>query len=89
MKDLHYLNVNENFISKIENLSDLPNLGTLQINKNRIGKNGLSDVIGLLEIPSLTVLDISENFIDDVAFVDEVLCKMPDLRVLYLKGNSV
>uniref|UniRef100_A0A7S3J2B2 Uncharacterized protein n=1 Tax=Euplotes harpa TaxID=151035 RepID=A0A7S3J2B2_9SPIT len=67
----------------------MPNMGTLQIKKNRIGKNGLSDVIGLLELPSITVLDISDNQIDDPAVVDEVLVKMPNLAVLYLKGNPV
>jgi len=89
LKELHYLNLNDNFISKIENLNDMPNMGTLQIKKNRIGKNGLSDVIGLLELPSITVLDISDNQIDDPAVVDEVLVKMPNLAVLYLKGNPV
>jgi dynein assembly factor 1 len=43
LKDLHYLNLNDNYIKTIENLSDMPNLGTLQIKKNKIGKNGLSD----------------------------------------------
>jgi len=89
LKDLHYLNLNDNYISKIENLDGIEDMNTLQIKKNRIGKNGVADVLGLLEIPSLSVLDISENLIDDPAVIDEVLVKLPNLRVLYLKGNPV
>jgi len=89
LKDLHYLNLNDNYITTVENLSDMPNMGTLQIKKNRVGKNGLSDLMGLLELPTLTVLDISDNLIDDEACIDEVFVKMPNLAVLYLKGNPV
>lgn len=89
MKELHYLNLNDNYISTIENLADMPNLGTLQIKKNRIGRNGISDVIGLLEIPTISVLDISDNLIDDPEVIDQVFVKMPNLAVLYLKGNPV
>lgn len=89
LKDLHYLNLNDNYITTIENLSDMPNIGTLQIKKNKVGKNGLSDLMGLLEIPTLSVLDISDNLIEDEACVDEVFVKMPNLAVLYLKGNPV
>jgi len=89
LKDLHYLNLNDNYIKTIENLSDMPNLGTLQIKKNKIGKNGLSDWMGLLDLQTITVLDISENLIDDPAFVEEILIKMENLAVLYLKGNPM
>ena len=89
LKELHYLNLSDNYIATIENLGEMPNLGTLQLKKNRVGVNGLSDVMGLLEIPTLSVLDLSENNIDDEAIVDEVLVKMPELKVLYLKGNPV
>ena len=89
LKELHYLNLNDNYIGKIENLEDMPTLSTLQIKKNNVGKNGLDDVRGLLEIPTLSVLDISENSIDDTDIVDEILVNMPNLRVLYLKGNPV
>lgn len=89
LKELHYLNLNDNYITKIEGLNNMPDLSTLQIKKNRVGKNGISDLLGLLEIPSLSVLDVSENLIDDPAVVDEVLVKMPNLAVLYLKGNPV
>ena len=89
LKELHYLNLNDNYITTIENLNDMPNLGTLQIKKNRIGKNGISDVIGLLDVPSISVLDISDNAIDDPETIDQVFVKMPNLAVLYLKGNPV
>jgi dynein assembly factor 1 len=88
LKDLHYLNLNDNYIKTIENLSGM-SLETLQIKKNRVGMNGISDLMGLLEIPTLSVLDISENNIDDPAIIDDVLVHMPNLRVLYLKGNPV
>ncbi|CAI2367182.1 unnamed protein product [Moneuplotes crassus] len=89
LKDLHYLNLNDNYITTIENLAGIEDLNTLQIKKNKVGKNGLSDVMGLLDVLSLSVLDISENFIDDPAIIEEVFAKMPNLKVLYLKGNPV
>jgi dynein assembly factor 1 len=83
------LNLSDNIITKVEGLSNLVKLETLQLKRNRIGKNGLDDVIGLLECPSISVLDISDNFIEDPTFFTEVLVKMPKLAVLYLQGNGI
>ena len=43
---------------------------------------------GLLECPSISILDLSKNSIADKSLFD-ILDKMPNLRVLYLKGNPV
>ena len=43
---------------------------------------------GLLECPMLTVLDLQDNRIEDVAIID-LLKQLPNLKVLYLKGNPV
>ncbi len=83
------MNLSDNIITKVEGLSNLVKLETLQLKRNRIGKNGLDDVIGLLECPSISVLDISDNFIEDPTFFTEVLVKMPKLAVLYLQGNGI
>lgn len=73
MKDLRILNLDDNCITKIENLGELPYLETLQIKRNRIGQNGISDLTGLLEIRELSVLDIQENRIEDEKFLSDVL----------------
>jgi len=37
----------------------------------------------------IATLDIQDNAISDPEVLPEVLCKMQDLKVLYLKGNPV
>ena len=59
----------------------------LYLQRNRIGRNGLDDVRGLLECPSVTTVDIQDNKIEDPAILEEILVRMPNLKVLYLKGN--
>ena len=59
---------------------------------NRLGQYPEGDVAslkGLLERPSLTCLDIQNNYLSDPAILDEVIYKMPNLRVLYLQNNKV
>jgi len=70
-------------------LSQLKNLQSLQLKRNKIGINGLSDLQGLIEIQSLTSLDLSDNLIDDEAVESEILMKMPNLAVLYFQNNPV
>ena len=50
----------------------------------------MEDLAGLLEIQSkeFTVLDLSDNLISEKEVVDEILAKIPNLRVIYLNGNS-
>lgn len=88
MPILYQLNLSNNCLVTIENLGGCA-LDTLYLNRNRIGRNGLSDLMGLLECPTLTTLDLQNNLIDDEACVDEVFCKMPTLKVLYLQNNPV
>jgi Leucine-rich repeat (LRR) protein len=47
------VNLADNLIKKIENLNDMPNLQTLHLKRNRIGRNGMDDLNGIIEIPSL------------------------------------
>jgi dynein assembly factor 1 len=86
--DLWSLNLSENWISCIENLDHLRTLNSLTITKNRIGHGGLRDVLGLKHT-TIATLDLSDNHIQDPEIVPEVLAKMTELRVLYLKGNPV
>jgi len=88
LPELWSLNLGENFIDKIEGLSHVPQLNTLNLAGNRIGFGGLSDVIDLVG-SSVSCLDIQNNKIDDVDFLPEVLMRMPQLKVLYLKGNPI
>ena len=81
------MNLDDNCITKIENLGELPFLETLQVKRNRIGQNGLDDVRGLLEIKELSVLDIQDNKVEDEWFLDEILSKIPKLGVLYNQNN--
>lgn len=88
LPDLWSLNISENFIEKLEGLSHVPNLNTINVAGNRIGFGGLPDVIDLVG-KSVSCLDIQNNKIADVDFLPEVLMRMPELKVLYLKGNPI
>ena len=88
--NLTNLNLSDNLIKKIEGISKLINLTDFLIKRNRIGFEGLEDLKGLLDTgKELRVLDISDNYIQDVNIVDEILSKIPNLKVLYLSGNEV
>lgn len=89
LKDLYALNLSDNLIMKISGLGGMTGLNTIQLKRNRIGRNGVEDVIGLLECPTLSVIDLSDNHIDDPNILPEVLVKMPNLAVLYMQGNDV
>lgn len=82
------LNLSDNIIYKVEGLGNLPNLDTIQLKRNKLGKSGdkstLEDLKGLLECPTLTCLDLSENYLDDPEILPEIFEKMPKLAVLYL-----
>lgn len=92
LKDLRQLNLNENFLTKVEGLAGCEQLDTLYLKRNRLGRDESGDVAalqGLLECPTLSCVDISENDLSDPAIMEEVIYKMPSLRVLYLQGNPV
>lgn len=84
------LNLSENFISKIENLGDLPNLETLILSRNRVGSKGKADWDQLKNLP-VSALDVSNNQIDceDSQEFISVLKQMPNLKVLYLNNNPI
>merc|ERR1740115_283083 len=48
----------------------------------------LDSVQGLLECKSLTCVDLQNNDLEDVEVID-VLEQMPNLKVVYLKGNPL
>lgn len=49
----------------------------------------MDDLLGLIECPSIEVLDLQQNEIEDVEVIDEILCKLPNLKVLYLMKNPL
>lgn len=90
LAELSTLNMNDNLIQKIADIGNCPKLDTLQLKNNKIGTHpdgDLESLKALLECPSLEVLDLSSNYISDPRVIDEVLVKLPHLRVLYVKGN--
>jgi len=88
MKELRILNLEQNHISKIENLDELTNLETLQLSRNCI--SDANDLKHLEDCFSITTLDISHNKIKhNPDTLVEILSKMPNLRVLNLMGNEV
>ena len=87
--NLYNLNISDNLIKKIEGLSKCVRLSNLLLKRNRIGFNGLEDLKGLLELnKDFTVLDNQDNHIGEANIVEEILEKIPNLKVLYLNGNE-
>lgn len=58
--------------------------------RNRIGryKDGSVEALkGLLARPTLCCVDIQDNYIEEPEVVDEILAKLPNLKVLYMMNN--
>jgi dynein assembly factor 1 len=92
LKELRVLNLNENMIRKVSGLAEVELLDTLYLKNNRLGQDPCGDVEslkGLLERPSITCLDLQSNYLSEPAILDEVLYKLPNLKVLYLMNNKV
>lgn len=92
LKELRVLNLNENMIRKVTGLAGIELLDTLYLKNNRLGQDKCGDVEtlkGLLERPTITCLDIQGNYLRDPEIMEEVIYKMPNLRVLYLMNNEV
>lgn len=77
---LYELNLSNNSISKIENLSGLPNLGLLMLYNNSIKK-----IENLDELPNLSGLYIDNNKIEKI----ENLEKLVNLEALALFRNEI
>mmetsp|Transcript_9339 Transcript_9339/g.13018 ORF Transcript_9339/g.13018 Transcript_9339/m.13018 type:complete len:331 (+) Transcript_9339:126-1118(+) len=84
LRNLYTINLSHNYISAIEGLENLDKLNTLIIHHNDIKET--KSLQGLLDCPSIGVLDLSENKLAHEDALD-VLEKLPNLKVLYLKGN--
>lgn len=82
---LDTLNLSQNGITKIENIGHFLDLRTLMITHNQL--RSAADLEGVTACPSITCLDLKNNKIDDPEAL-EVFKRMPNLRVLYLKGNE-
>lgn len=85
--ELDTLNLNQNFIESLEGLQNCRKLSTLLVQTNRI--KDASALAPLVHNPNLSVLDLSSNRLDDHEAVLSVLSQLPELRVLYLKGNPL
>ena len=79
---LDTLNLGQNQIHKISNISHLTQLTNLCLKNNYL--QSVDDLISILDVPSISVLDVQNNRIDDVTALD-VFEKMPNLKVLYLQ----
>eukprot|EP00438_Fugacium_kawagutii_P002530 Skav219547 [mRNA] locus=scaffold1863:72717:83723:+ [translate_table: standard] len=64
------LNLNNNFIERIEGLSHLRSLNTLTIQKNKIGFSGVDDLLHLVET-TISTLDVQDNKIWDPDILPE------------------
>ena len=87
LENLDTLNVCNNQIDRLSNLGGLKRLGSLLAARNRF--KTAEDVAGVLECPTTSVLDLKDNRIEDPKIIEDVLMKLPNLKVLYLKGNPV
>jgi len=80
--NLRELNVSNNLLLAIPNLCKLPNLKTLHLNNNQIGKTYFDGNFQKLE-----ELYLSNNFLNSLAFFNKT--KFPNLKTLDLHGNNV
>lgn len=98
MKELSNLNLANNLISVVENLAGCVELSTLTLSGNKL--KDVKDMMHLTQLSSVTyvtfifnqlfsVLDLQDNDIEDESLVKDVLSQMKNLRVLYMKGNSI
>ena len=90
LTELSTLNLSDNLVQTISDINNCSKLETLQLKNNKIGTHpdgDLASLKALLDCPSIEVLDLSGNYISDPTVIDEVLAKLPHLRVLYVKGN--
>lgn len=92
LKELRQLNLNDNMIRKIGGLAECDVLDTLYVKNNRLGQDqdggDVASIEGLLERPTLTCIDLQGNYLTNVAIFEEVIFKMPQLKVVYLMGNK-
>jgi len=84
LEKLSTINLAHNYIQKIEGLGSNKGLSTLILNHNNLKDS--KSLVGVLDCPKLSVLDLAQNKLDNEDALD-ILRKMPELRVLYLKGN--
>jgi hypothetical protein len=84
MSSLSSLNLNQNAVETLENLQGLTKLNSLLVQKNQL--KTLESLRGLLECPSISCFDMQDNYLEDVEVLD-ILEQMPNLKVVYLKGN--
>ena len=90
MTDLRQLNLSENMIQKVEGLENCVNLDTVHLKRNSLGRwegGCIESLKGLLDCPTISCLDIQDNYLDDPAILEEILMKMPNLKVLYMMNN--
>ena len=76
---LDTLNLNNNLLKEIPDISYLVNLKTLQLTHNHL--RTVEGLENLKTVPSLTVLDLENNGIEDPALLD-VLVQLPHLVCL-------
>lgn len=78
--------MSENCLTKIDGLSQLPTLTTVNIARNRL--ETAESIQHMAECPSITNLDISHNQLEDPSVLN-VFSQMPKLKALRIEGNPV
>jgi len=84
LQNLDKLNLASNPLKKLENMENLQNLTTLIVEKCFF--NTVENIREIVKLKKLNVLNISQNNIEEPEILD-VLKELPELKVLYLKGN--
>ena len=92
LKEQHFpslkeVNLDNNQLSDLSGLADLPQLSLLRLNHNRIENLGLNGSSEAGFLPQLEVLHLGYNHINYIPAL-RLHC-LPELKVLYLQGNDI
>ena len=82
---LHTLNLASNQLTSLSGLEGLSNLQTLDVSHNKIAD--INDCVAIKQCPLLKSFDVRDNQMADGDAFQPFFADMPNIQLLYLRGN--